>query len=69
RFEQVDKRFEQVDKRFEQVDKRFEDMNGRLAEMNGRIESLVVGMRRFMIWSFGFSVTLAGVVIAAVALL
>ena len=48
-FEQVDMRFEQVDKRFEQVDKRFE-------EVTRRIE-------RFMVWSFGLTVTAAGTVI------
>ncbi len=50
RFEQVDKRFEQVDKRFEQVDQRFESLTRRID--------------RFMIWSFGLSVTMAGVIIA-----
>ncbi len=57
RFEQVDKRFEQVDKRFEQVDKRFEQIESRLTELSRR-------MFQFMIWSFGFSVTAAGVIIA-----
>jgi len=55
RFEQVDKRFEamqeQMDKRFEQVDKRFEEITAR--------------MDRFMIWSFGMTVTVGGVIIAA----
>ena len=57
RFEQVDKRFEQVDKRFEAVDKRFEQIESRLAELSRR-------MFQFMIWSFGFTVTAAGVIIA-----
>ncbi len=57
RFEQVDKRFEQVDKRFEQVDKRFEQIESRLTELSRR-------MFQFMIWSFGFTVTAAGVIIA-----
>ena len=43
RFEQVDKRFEQVDKRFEQVDKRF--------------DVVIARMDRFMIWSFGLTMT------------
>ena len=48
-FEQVDRRFEQVEKRFEQVDKRFEEMTRRID--------------RFMMWSFGLTVTAAGTVI------
>lgn len=57
RFEQVDKRFERVDKRFETLDKRFEQIESRLTELSRR-------MFQFMIWSFGFSVTAAGVIIA-----
>jgi DNA anti-recombination protein RmuC len=52
RFEQVDKRFEQVDKRFEQVDKRF--------------EALTTRIDRFMIWSFGVTITIGTAVVAAV---
>ena len=52
RFEQVDKRFEQVDKRFEQVDKRFESLEWR--------------MDRFMRWSFATTLTVGGIVIAAI---
>ncbi len=55
-FEQVDRRFEQVDKRFEQVDKRFEQVDKRFEEMTRRID-------RFMMWSFGLTVTAAGTVI------
>jgi predicted RNase H-like nuclease (RuvC/YqgF family) len=53
--EQMDKRFDQVDKRFEQVDKRFEELNRR--------------MDRFMIWSFSTTLTVGGLVIAALKLL
>jgi len=49
-FELMEKRFEQVDKRFEQVDKRFEAITRRID--------------RFMVWSFGLSVTMAGIIIA-----
>jgi chromosome segregation ATPase len=63
-FEQVDKRFEQVDKRFELVDKRFEEMNLRFGDMNSRFESLTKRIDRFMVWSFGLTVTMSGVVIA-----
>ena len=64
RFEQVEKRFEQVDKRFEQVDKRFELVDKRFEEMNVRFESLTRRIDRFMVWSFGLTVTMSGVVIA-----
>ncbi|WP_044410349.1 CCDC90 family protein [Thiomicrospira microaerophila] len=52
RFEQVDKRFEQVDKRFEQVDKRF--------------EALTTRIDRFMMWSFGVTITIGALVVAAI---
>jgi hypothetical protein len=46
---------EQMDKRFDQVDKRFEELNRR--------------MDRFMIWSFSTTLTVGGLVIAALKLL
>ncbi|NOT10425.1 MAG: hypothetical protein HOP23_01080 [Methylococcaceae bacterium] len=55
RFEQVDKRFEQIDKRFEQVDKRFEILTSRIDH--------------FMVWSFGTTLTVGGLVIAAIKFL
>ncbi len=55
RFEQVDRRFEQVDKRFEQVDKRF--------------DAITTRMDRFMIWSFATTITVGGIVIAAIKFL
>ncbi len=71
-FELMEKRFEQVEKRFEQVDKRFEemreDMNKRFEQIELRFESLTKRMDRFMIWSFGLTVTMAGVVIAVLKL-
>ncbi len=51
-FKQMEKRFEQVDKRFEQIDKRFEAMTTRID--------------RFMIWSFATTLTVGGIVIAAI---
>ena len=42
--------FELMEKRFEQVDKRFEAITRRID--------------RFMVWSFGLSVTMAGIIIA-----
>ena len=53
--EDMDKRFEQVDKRFEQVDKRFEQLTSRIDH--------------FMIWSFATTLTVGGIVIAAIKFL
>lgn len=53
-FDLMEKRFEQVEKRFEQVDQRFESLTKRID--------------RFMIWSFGLTVTMAGVIIAVLKL-
>ncbi|MBF0414975.1 MAG: hypothetical protein HQL79_04310 [Magnetococcales bacterium] len=64
-FEQVDKRLEQVDKRFEQVDKRFEQLERRL---DARFENLIRRLDRFMIWSFGLTVTMAGIIISVLKL-
>ncbi len=46
---QMDKRFEQVDKRFEKMEKRFETLTQRID--------------RFMVWSFGITLTTGGIVI------
>ena len=59
RFEQVDKRFEQMEKRFEQVDKRFE-------QVDQRFESLTERIDRFMRWSFALTLTVGGLVVAAI---
>jgi chromosome segregation ATPase len=59
RFEQVDKRFEQVDKRFEQVDKRFESVQQDIRELQRRMD-------RFMVWSFGSTVAVGGLVVTLV---
>ncbi len=70
RFEQVDKRFEQIEKRFEQVDKRFESIqqntNRNFDEVNTRLKAIETKMFQFMIWSTGFSVTLAGIVVGLI---
>ena len=52
--EDMNKRFEQVDRRFEQVDKHFESLTKRID--------------RFMVWSFGLTVTMSGVIIAVLKL-
>ncbi len=66
RFEQVDKRFEQVDKRFEQVDKRFEQVQ---AETTKRFEQLTSRIDHFMIWSFATTISVGGMIVAAIKFL
>ena len=77
--EQMDKRFEQVEKRFEQVDKRFEemrqDMNARFQQVDRRFEqmdqrflALTKRMDRLLVWSFGTTVTVGGLIVAILKL-
>lgn len=66
RFEQMEKRFEQVDKRFEQVDKRFEQMDKRFEQIDKRFEAMTARMDRFMVWSFATTLTVGGIVVAAI---
>ena len=61
RFEAVDRRFEAVDKRFEAMDKRFEAIQD---QMEKRFDTLTRRIDRFMIWSFGITVSSAGIIIA-----
>jgi ABC-type phosphate transport system auxiliary subunit len=76
RFEEMNKRFEEMredmNMRFQQVDRRFEemreDMNARFQQVDKRFESLTKRIDRFMVWSFGLSVTMAGVIIAVLKL-
>jgi predicted RNase H-like nuclease (RuvC/YqgF family) len=60
----MDKRFDQVDKRFEQMDKRFEQMERRFEQMDKRFDVLTLRIDRFMRWSFGLTLTVAGIIIA-----
>ena len=53
--EDMDKRFEQVDKRFEQFDKRFEQLTSRIDH--------------FMIWSFATTISVGGMIVAAIKFL
>ena len=68
--EDMDKRFEQMQvetaKRFEQVDKRFEQMQVETAK---RFDQLTSRMDHFMIWSFATTLTVGGIVIAAIKFL
>ena len=68
RFEQVDKRFEQVDKRFEQVDRRFEQIDKRFEQIDKHFGIVTKRIDNFMIWSFGTSLTMAGIIIAVLKL-
>jgi hypothetical protein len=61
-FKQMDKRFEQMEKRFEQVDKRFEQVDKRFEQLTSRID-------HFMVWSFATTLTVGGIVIAAIKFL
>jgi chaperonin cofactor prefoldin len=63
-FEQMDKRFEQVDKRFEQVERRFEQVERRFEQIDKRFDEVNKRLFQFMIWSFGLTVSAAGVIIA-----
>ena len=65
-FSRVDKRFEQMmaemDARFTQVDKRFEQVDKRFEALTSRID-------RFMIWSFATTLTVGGLIVAAIKFL
>ena len=69
-FDQIDRRIESVqlnmDKRFEQVDKRFEQVDKHFDKIGIRLENIQTKMFHFMIWSFGFTTTIAGIVIAVI---
>jgi len=66
RFEQVDKRFEQIQiesaKRFEQVDKRFEQVDKRFEQLTSRLD-------HFMMWSFATTISVGGMIVAAIKFL
>jgi len=62
---EMDKRFEAVDKRFDAVDKRFEAM---LLQMDKRFEDLTRRIDRFMFWSFGLTVSVGALIVAALKL-
>ena len=61
RFEQIDRRFEQIDRRFEQIDRRSEQADDRFGALTKRID-------RFMLWSFGLTVTATGLIITVIKL-
>ena len=69
RFEQIEKRFEQIDRHFERIDKRFEQMERRFEQVDKRFESLTTRIDRFMVWSFATTLTVGGMVVAAIRFL
>ena len=72
RFEAADKRFEALDKRFEALDKRFETMQQQMGKrfdaVDRRFEELVRRIDRFMFWSFGLTVSVGALIVAALKL-
>ncbi len=65
-FKQMEKRFEQIDKRFEQMEKRFELIDKHFEQVDKRFEAMTVRIDRFMVWSFATTLTVGGIVIAAI---
>jgi chaperonin cofactor prefoldin len=61
RFNAMEKHFEAVDKRFETIDKRFETIDKRFEELTRRID-------RFMFWSFGLTLSVGALIVAALKL-
>ena len=68
RFDAVDKRFEAMDKRFDAIDKRFEAIDQRFGAIDKRFEAMTRRIDRFMIWSFATTLTVGGLVVAALKL-
>lgn len=55
----------EMDKRFDAVDKRFEAMQ---QQMDKRFEELTRRIDRFMFWSFGLTVSVGALIVAALKL-
>jgi predicted RNase H-like nuclease (RuvC/YqgF family) len=70
--EQMDKRFDAMDRRFEAMDKRFETMQAEMGKrfdaVDRRFEELTRRIDRFMIWSFGITVSVGGLIVATLKL-
>jgi DNA anti-recombination protein RmuC len=56
---------EQMDKRFDAMDKRFESMQ---QQMDQRFDALTRRIDRFMVWSFATTLTVGGLIVAALKL-
>jgi hypothetical protein len=61
--EQMDRRFDAVDKRFEAVQ---QSMDRRFEAMDKRFDALTRRLDRFMFWSFGPTVSVGTLVVAAI---
>ncbi|MBV5274935.1 MAG: hypothetical protein JZU52_15255 [Lamprocystis purpurea] len=68
RLDSLDKRLDLADKRLDSVDKRFEAMEKRFEAFDKRFEELTRRIDRFMFWSFGLTVSVGALIIAAVKL-
>ena len=70
--EQMDKRFDamqqQMDKRFDAADKRFDAADKRFDAADKRFDGLARRIDRFMVWSFATTLTVGGLVVAALKL-
>jgi len=62
----MDKRFEAVDKRFEALQR---EMDRRFETVDKRFEALTRRIDRFMFWSFAITLSVGGLVVAALKLL
>lgn len=62
---EMDRRFDAVDRRFESMDKRFEAMQ---QQMDKRFDALTRRIDRFMFWSFGLTVSVGALIVAALKL-
>jgi len=60
--QQMEKRFEQMDKRFEKMQA---EMDRRFAQVEKRFDVLTTRVDRFMLWSFGTTISVAGLLFAA----
>jgi hypothetical protein len=60
--------FDQMEKGFDQVDRRLDQVDRRLEAHDKRFDELTAALRRFIYWSFGTTVTIAGVIIAVITL-
>jgi acyl carrier protein phosphodiesterase len=67
--EQMDKRFEAVEKRFDALGKRFDAVDDHFDAVDKRFEALILRIDRFMFWSFATTLTVGGLVVAAIKLI
>jgi DNA-binding ferritin-like protein (Dps family) len=72
RFDAMERRFEAIDKRFEamqqDMDRRFDAMERRFEAVDKRFEELTRRIDRFMFWSFGLTLSVGALIVAALKL-